>query len=60
VLIKAFVAMRPGVTPSLIELKRFCAQALPMQMIPDAFVFVDALPKTSTDKVDYQRLLGGA
>jgi amino acid adenylation domain-containing protein len=59
VVLKAFVAMRAGATPSLIELKRFCAQALPMQMIPDAFVFCDALPKTSTDKVDYQRLLAG-
>jgi hypothetical protein len=25
-------------------------------MIPDDFVWCDALPKTSTDKVDYQRL----
>jgi acyl-coenzyme A synthetase/AMP-(fatty) acid ligase len=25
-------------------------------MIPDVIEFVDALPKTSTDKVDYQRL----
>jgi len=58
--IKAFVAMRDGAAQSLVELKRFCAQTLPMQMIPDSFVFCDALPKTSTDKVDYQRLLGDA
>ena len=25
-------------------------------MIPDTFSWLDALPKTSTDKVDYQRL----
>jgi hypothetical protein len=25
-------------------------------MIPDAFAWRDALPKTSTDKIDYQRL----
>jgi hypothetical protein len=25
-------------------------------MIPDAFSWHDALPKTSTDKTDYQRL----
>jgi non-ribosomal peptide synthetase component E (peptide arylation enzyme) len=25
-------------------------------MIPDRFKFVDCLPKTSTDKIDYQRL----
>jgi acyl-coenzyme A synthetase/AMP-(fatty) acid ligase len=42
--------------PSLIELKRFCAEALPIYMVPDDFSFRDALPKTSTDKIDYQRL----
>ena len=25
-------------------------------MIPDRFAWLDALPKTSTDKIDYQRL----
>ena len=25
-------------------------------MIPDTFTFLDDLPRTSTDKVDYQRL----
>jgi non-ribosomal peptide synthetase component E (peptide arylation enzyme) len=25
-------------------------------MVPDAITFVDGLPATSTDKVDYQRL----
>jgi acyl-CoA synthetase (AMP-forming)/AMP-acid ligase II len=42
--------------PSLIELKRFCAENLPLYMVPDRFVWHDALPKTSTDKIDYQRL----
>ena len=42
--------------PSLIELKRFCAENLPSYMIPDLFSFQDVLPKTSTDKIDYQRL----
>jgi amino acid adenylation domain-containing protein len=55
--IKAILACRDGATPSMIEMKRFCADALPASMIPDLFVFRDALPKTSTDKVDYQRLL---
>jgi acyl-coenzyme A synthetase/AMP-(fatty) acid ligase len=58
--IKAFVVCRDGVPPTLIELKRFCAEALPMQMIPDDFVFRDGLPKTSTDKIDYQRLMADA
>jgi amino acid adenylation domain-containing protein len=42
--------------PSLIELKRFCAEHLPSYMIPDQFSFQEVLPKTSTDKIDYQRL----
>jgi len=25
-------------------------------MVPDFFCFLEALPKTSTDKVDYQKL----
>ena len=40
----------------MIALKRFCAENLPGYMIPDGFTFLDALPKTSTDKIDYQLL----
>jgi len=54
--IKAFLACREGKRPSLIELKRFCSEHLPLYMVPDAFSFQPSLPKTSTDKVDYQRL----
>ncbi len=54
--IKAYLACREGKRPSLIELKTFSADNLPAYMIPDIFEFLDALPKTSTDKVDYQRL----
>lgn len=54
--IKAILALGDGVRGSVIAMKRFCASTLPAYMIPDLFVFVDALPKTSTDKVDYQRL----
>jgi amino acid adenylation domain-containing protein len=54
--IKAFLSCRPGQRPSLIELKRFSSEQLPLYMIPDAFVVEDELPKTSTDKIDYQRL----
>ena len=42
--------------PSIIELKTFCARQLPSYMSPDVFLFVDALPRTSTNKVDYQGL----
>lgn len=42
--------------PSIIELKTFCARHLPAYMIPDVFRFLPALPRTSTNKVDYQSL----
>jgi acyl-coenzyme A synthetase/AMP-(fatty) acid ligase len=54
--IKAFLSSRDGSPLSVLELKRFCAQVLPMSMVPDQFLQQEALPKTSTDKIDYQRL----
>lgn len=56
--LRAFIAMGDGHAGSVLEMKRFSAEVLPAYMIPDQFTFVDALPKTSTDKVDYQRLTG--
>jgi L-proline---[L-prolyl-carrier protein] ligase len=56
--VKAFVSTRDGKRPSIIELKRFCAERLPLYMVPDVFVIQDSLPRTSTDKVDYQILKG--
>jgi hypothetical protein len=41
---------------SLIALKQFCSALLPPYMVPDLFAFEPTLPKTSTDKIDYQRL----
>ncbi len=58
--IKAFVAWAGEGRPSLIAMKRYCSLTLPIYMIPDSFVFEDALPKTSTDKVDYQHLMAQA
>jgi amino acid adenylation domain-containing protein len=58
--VRAFLALRPGAgkPPSLVALKRFCAENLPAYMIPDLFSLQDALPKTSTHKIDYQTLQG--
>jgi acyl-CoA synthetase (AMP-forming)/AMP-acid ligase II len=53
----AYIAPEPDVRPSIIELKVFCGRALPAYMNPDAFIVLDALPRTSTNKVDYQRLM---
>ena len=54
--IKAFLSCREENHPSLIALKRFCSEHLPLYMIPDRFSWHESLPKTSTDKIDYQRL----
>jgi acyl-coenzyme A synthetase/AMP-(fatty) acid ligase len=58
--ILVYLSVKDGRKPSIIELKTFAAAHLPAYMVPDAFVFVDALPRTSTDKVDYQRLTATA
>lgn len=54
--IVAFVSWYGPKRPSLIEIKRFCAENLPLSMVPDRFSWHEDLPKTSTDKIDYQRL----
>jgi amino acid adenylation domain-containing protein len=54
--IHAFHTWTDSSTPSLIKLKQFCSQHLPLYMTPDRFKALDELPKTSTDKIDYQRL----
>ncbi len=54
--ILAFLSSREEKPTSLIAIKRFCAENLPLYMIPDKFTWLDSLPKTSTDKIDYQRL----
>jgi amino acid adenylation domain-containing protein len=55
--ITVFYASRDGHALSLIELKRFCAHNLPAYMAPDWFLHQPLLPKTSTDKIDYQHLI---
>lgn len=54
--IVAFYAWSGEEAPSLIKLKQFCARNLPLYMVPDKLIRTPALPKTSTDKIDYQRL----
>lgn len=41
---------------SLIALKGFCVKALPGYMVPDRFMQVADLPRTSTGKTDYLRI----
>jgi amino acid adenylation domain-containing protein len=54
--IKAHLSVREGERMSLISLKTFCSKHLPLYMIPDEFAFHDNLPRTSTGKIDLQRL----
>jgi amino acid adenylation domain-containing protein len=54
--IAAFVAMKPAHKGSVIAMKRHCTVYLPHYMVPDTITFLPDLPRTSTDKVDYQRL----
>jgi amino acid adenylation domain-containing protein len=56
--IHAFLSPRDGGKLSVLALKRFCAERLPRYMVPDVFHSIDALPRTSTDKIDYQGLKG--
>jgi amino acid adenylation domain-containing protein len=46
----------PDVKLSVIKLKQYCSQNLPYYMVPDRFKFLPHLPKTSTDKIDYQAI----
>jgi amino acid adenylation domain-containing protein len=54
--VHAHIVCKGGTKLSLIELKTFCSKHIPGYMIPDSFSFHTSLPKTSTDKVDYQSL----
>jgi len=58
--IAAFVAIKPGRKRSIIAMKRHCTNYLPHYMVPDRVEFVDEVPRTSTDKVDYQMLARAA
>lgn len=52
-----FVACREDSEVSIISLKAHSAKHLPPYMIPDSFSILDQLPRTSTDKIDYQAIL---
>ena len=54
--ITGFLSCHGAARPSVIDLKIFCSKHLPSYMVPDLFVLQERLPRTSTDKVDYQTL----
>jgi amino acid adenylation domain-containing protein len=55
--LKAYVVVKEEVGAA--ELARFSSKRIPHYMIPDSFELVDALPKTSTGKIDRRRLTVG-
>jgi amino acid adenylation domain-containing protein len=56
--VSAFLSTKDGEKLSIIALKQFCAEQLPLYMVPDTIRFLNDLPKTSTDKINYQALKG--
>jgi acyl-CoA ligase (AMP-forming) (exosortase A-associated) len=51
--IKALVVPADGHAPTDEELREFCATRVPHYMVPKLIEIVEALPKTSSGKVDY-------
>jgi L-proline---[L-prolyl-carrier protein] ligase len=49
----AFVRSRSAGAVTLIEAKAHCARTVPLYMVPDHIVFLDAIPKGSRGKIDY-------
>jgi L-proline---[L-prolyl-carrier protein] ligase len=54
--ITAFVRARSAGAVTLIEAKAHCARILPLYMVPDHIVFLDAIPKGNRGKIDYSAL----
>ena len=54
--LRAFIHWSGDDKPSILAMKRFSSENMLNYMIPDRFTFVSSLPKTSTDKIDYQKL----
>jgi amino acid adenylation domain-containing protein len=55
--LRAVVVPAPEGELTATELLKHCARRLPKYMLPEAINFQDGLPKTSTGKIDRQRLL---
>jgi L-proline---[L-prolyl-carrier protein] ligase len=54
--LRAAVVLRESLPEG--ELARFCADRLPGYMVPEAFVLLEELPRTSTGKTDREALRG--
>jgi acyl-coenzyme A synthetase/AMP-(fatty) acid ligase len=54
--VEAHLVSRDAQRLSLIAIKQFTSEHLPVYMVPDTVKMHERLPKTSTDKIDYQKL----
>jgi amino acid adenylation domain-containing protein len=52
----AYIVSGTEPKPDIVQMKMFVAKELPAYMSPDVFMFLDSLPRTSTEKTDYQTL----
>jgi amino acid adenylation domain-containing protein len=55
-LLRAFIALRPKAEVTTITIKQHCLDLLPAYMVPEQINFVDALPKTSSGKIDLKKV----
>jgi acyl-CoA synthetase (AMP-forming)/AMP-acid ligase II len=55
-LIKAYAVALPGQLVTAADLLVYARNTLPTYMVPASFELLDALPRTSTEKIDYQAL----
>ena len=56
----AFARTRSAGAITLVEAKAHCARTLPLYMVPDDIVFLNAIPTGGTGKIDYLALSGMA
>ena len=55
-LLRAFIALLPNAATSAISIKQHCLEFLPAYMVPEQINFLETLPKTSSGKIDLQKL----
>ncbi len=55
--VKAFLQKRENSSVSSEIMRSYCLKILPEYMLPDRIYFLENIPKTSTDKTDYQKLI---